>query len=108
MTIDEQKKQMLTGLYDKIKEDIKKDDQDLSADDLTTMVIKTNNQVDFGLRIKKQKFSKMTFFNFDTEKMIDLTQFMTYTNLFEAISKAKPDIEDTYEQGSNQESDQSV
>lgn len=39
----------------------------------------------------------MTFFNFDTEKMIDLTQFMTYTNLFELITKSKPDNEDTYE-----------
>lgn len=78
---------MLTGLYDKIKEDIKKDDQDLSADDLTTMVVRQNNQVDFGLRIKKQKHQKLTFFNFDTEKMIDLTQFLTYTNLFETITK---------------------
>ena len=43
---------MLTGLYNKIKEDIKRDDQDLSPDDLTTMVIKTNNQIDLGLRIK--------------------------------------------------------
>lgn len=44
---------MLTGLYDKIKEDIKRDDMDLSADDLTTMFVRQNNQINFGLRIKK-------------------------------------------------------
>lgn len=59
MTVDEHKNRMLSGLYDKIKEDIKRDDQDLSADDLTTMIIRTNNQIDFGLRIKEQRYSKM-------------------------------------------------
>lgn len=39
--------------------------------------------------------------------MIDLTQFLSYTNLFEFITKAKPDNEDTYDQGSNMDGDKS-
>ena len=59
MTVTEHKDRILGDLYDKVKQDIKECDQDLIEDDLYTLLIKENQQTQYGLRIKKKKFPKL-------------------------------------------------
>ena len=44
----------------------------LQPEDLDTFLIKKLNNVEFGLKIKKRKYEKLSIFDFKIEDIIDL------------------------------------
>lgn len=45
------------------------------------MLVKQDQMVEFGLKIKQRKHQKMTLFEFNIEKQINFQTFLEYTDL---------------------------
>lgn len=81
MTIEEQKEKMKKELCSKIEEDIIVQGQSITTEDVDTLLVKQDREVEFGLNIQARKHKKLTLFEFNIEKYINLRNFLDYTEL---------------------------
>lgn len=81
MTLDQHKEKMKKELCSKIEEDIIVQGQSITTEDVDTLLVKQDREVEFGLKIKSRKHKKLTLFEFNIEKYINLRNFLDYTEL---------------------------
>lgn len=81
MTMDQQKEKMKKELCSKIEQDIIVRGQSITTEDVDTLVVKQDQEVEFGLKVKQRKNRKLTLFEFNIEKYINLNQFLEYTSI---------------------------
>lgn len=72
---------MKKELCSKIEEDIIAQGQSITTEDVDTLVLKQDKEVEFGLKIKQRKHKKLTFFEFNIEKTISVSQFQQFCDL---------------------------
>lgn len=55
--------------------------QSITTDDVDTLLVKHDKEIEFGLKIKQRKHQKLTLFEFNIEKQINYKNFLEYTGL---------------------------